>query len=98
MDRISPEPEGGWLRECYLGLAHGLFPDPARGRQTPDCRKAQTFYLAVLRWFLNTEKGRCPYDPLTDIPALTEAELADSRVPRNSRPAGRRCGSRISWS
>lgn len=80
MDRISPEPEGGWLRECYLELAHGLFPDPARGRQTPDCRKAQAFYLAVLRWFLNTEKGRCPYDPLTDIPALTEAELADSRV------------------
>lgn len=80
MDRISPEPEGGWLRECYLELAHGLFPDPARGRQTPDCRKAQAFYLAVLRWFLNTEQGRCPYDPLTDIPALTGAELADSRV------------------
>ena len=80
LDRICPEPAGGWLQECYLELAHGLFPDPARGRQAPALRQAQAFYLTVLRWFLDTEPGRCPYDPLTDIPALTEAELAESRV------------------
>ena len=80
MDRLCPEPEGGWLRECYLELAHGLFPDPVRGKQDPAVRRAQAFYLTVLRWFLQTEPGRCPYDPLTDIPVVTEAELADSRI------------------
>ena len=80
MDLLCPEPERGWLTECYLELAHGLFPDPARGKLPAASRKAQAFYLTVLRWFFRTEAGRCPYDPLTDIPALTEAELRESRI------------------
>ena len=84
LDRLCPEPEGGWLQECYLELAHGLFPDPARGKQPPDVRRAQAFYLTVLRWFLETEPGRCPYDPLTDVPELTEAELLDQGIRPNT--------------
>ena len=32
MDRLCEEPKGGWLQECYMELAHGLFPDPQRER------------------------------------------------------------------
>ena len=80
MDLLCPEPENGWLEECYLELAHGLFPDPARKKLSAESRKAQAFFLTVLRWFLDAEAARCPYDPLTDIPTLTEAELRDSRI------------------
>ena len=30
MELLYPAPEGGWLKECYLELAHRLFPDPGR--------------------------------------------------------------------
>ena len=36
------------------------------------------FYLSVLRFAISCE--RCPFDPLTDIDAATEQELAESRV------------------
>ena len=76
MDRLCAEPEEGWLKACYLELAHGLFPDPERGRLPDNAAQAMAFYLTVLRWFLDTEKSRCALDPLTDIPALSEEELA----------------------
>ena len=80
MDLLCPEPEEGWLKECYLELAHGLFPDPARKELPIQNRRAQAFFLTVLRWFLDTEPSRCAYDPLTDIPALTESELQDTQI------------------
>ena len=80
MDRLCPEPEGGWMKECYLEIAHRLFPDPERGRLPEKTAQAMEFYLTVLRWFLDTEKGRCPYDPLTDIPELSEDELSGSLI------------------
>ena len=80
LEALCPEPEQGWLADCYQELAHGLYPDPARKKLTLAARKAQGFFLTILRWFLDTEPGRCPCDPLTDIPALTEAELRESRI------------------
>lgn len=81
MDRLCAEPEGGWLKECYLELAHGLFPDPSREKLAEGAARAMEFYLTVLRWFLDTEKGRCALDPLTDIPSLSAEELEDSLIP-----------------
>lgn len=80
MARISEEPEDGWMKECYLELAHGLFPDPERGKLSEDKAQAMEFYLTVLKWFLDTEPGRCAYDPLTDIPELSEDELEGSLI------------------
>lgn len=80
MELLAPEPENGWLNECYLELAHGLFPDPARKKLDQKTSSALAFFLAVLRFFLDDEKGRCPYDPLTDIPLVTDEELKDSGV------------------
>ncbi len=81
MDRLCEEPEGGWLKECYLELAHGLYPDPERGKLEKCKAQAMAFYLTVLRWFLDTEPGRCVPDPLTDIPTLSEEERRDSLIP-----------------
>ncbi len=80
MDLLCPEPEGGWLQECYLELAHGLFPDPSRKKLPIQNRQAQAFFLTVLQWFLDAEPSRCAYDPLTDIPSLTESELRDTQI------------------
>ena len=70
MELLCPAPAEGWLKECYLELAHRLFPDPARRKLSSGAAQAMEFYLTVLRWFLDTEPGRCPYDPLTDIPKV----------------------------
>lgn len=80
MDRLSPEPENGWLRECYDELAHRLYPDPARGTLRQGKRQAIDFFVTVLSWFLESERGRFPTDPLTDIPEVTERELDGSLI------------------
>ena len=80
LERLSPEPPQGWLKECYAELAHRMFPDPARGTLPAGRRQAIDFYVTVLSWFLKSEHGRFPYDPLTDLPQLTEAELAGSLI------------------
>ena len=80
MDALCPPPEGGWLLDCYEELAHRLFPDPRRRPLSLPEEQAMEFYLTVLDFFLETETGRCPHDPLSDIPSLTEAELSDSLI------------------
>jgi hypothetical protein len=80
MDALCPPPEGGWLLCCYEELAHRLFPDPQRRPIGQSEAQAMEFYLTVLDFFLETEAGRCPHDPLSDIPSLTEAELSCSLI------------------
>ena len=80
MDALCPPPEGGWLLSCYEELAHRLFPDPQRRPLSVPEEQAMEFYLTVLDFFLETEAGRCPYDPLSDIPSLTEEELSCSLI------------------
>ena len=80
MELLSKEPEQGWLSECYQELAHGLFPDPSRKALDGGAKSALAFFLTVLRFFLDDEKERCPYDPLTDIPSVTDEELEGSSV------------------
>lgn len=80
LDRLCPAPVCGWLRECYDELAHRLYPDPARGTLPKGHAQAIDFYITVLSWFLRQEAGRFPADPLTDIPSVTEDELAASLI------------------
>ncbi|MBR7010966.1 MAG: hypothetical protein IKI02_08675 [Oscillospiraceae bacterium] len=80
MDSLCPPPEAGWLRECYDELAHRLFPDPGRGTLTGPPAQATEFFLTVLDYFLETEAGRCPEDPLSDIPTLSEADQEGSLI------------------
>ena len=80
MDALCPPPAEGWLRACYEELAHRLFPDPDRQPLAQAQTQAMEFYLTVLDFFLETEAGRCPHDPMNDIPPLTEAELSDSLI------------------
>ena len=85
LDRICPEPDEGWLSFFYDSIAAGLFPDPDRPAPTPAQSQAMGFYLALLDRFLSAEPERCPYDPLTDVPALTEQELRASRAGQEYR-------------
>ena len=80
LSQLSPTPADGWLSECYQELAHRLFPDPERKPLPRGARQAIAFYLTVLEWFLQTEHERLPYDPLTDIPVLTELEIGASLI------------------
>lgn len=80
MDSLCCAPARGWMRECYEELAHRLFPDPDRDNLSASQAQAMEFYLTVLDYFLEGETGRCPCDPLSDIPPLTEAELSDSLI------------------
>ena len=43
LERLSPEPPQGWLKESYAQLAHGLFPDPARASVPRAMRQAIGF-------------------------------------------------------
>ncbi len=79
LDRLCPEPEGGWLPFLYDSLADGLFRDPLRPADTPAQAQAKTVYLAVLERYLAAELS-LPHDPLTDVPPLTGAELGATRI------------------
>lgn len=80
LDRLCPEPQGGWLPFLYDSLAAGLFPDPDRPAETLSQKQAAAVYLAVLEHFLDGERESLPYDPLTDVSPLTAEELAATRI------------------
>ena len=80
MERLSSEPPEGWLPFLYEYLSNGLFPDSSRPTASRALRQACWFYVSVLDWQLSLEAGRCPEDPLSDVPPLTEAELSGSRI------------------
>ncbi len=80
LDRLSPEPPGGWLPFFYEALSHGLYPDPGRPADTRGQRQALWLFTALLEQQLAAEARRCPRDPLSDVPALTPEELAASRL------------------
>ena len=80
LDALCPEPDHGWMRECYDELAHRLFPDSARIKLARNTAQAMEFYLTVLDFFLETEAGRCPYDPLSDVPKILPSERENSLI------------------
>ena len=55
-----------------------MFPETGHSPMTPGQRQAAVFYLGLLRYAISREN--CPFDPLTDIDAVTEAELEQSRI------------------
>ena len=81
LDALVPEPPQGWLRLCYDTLANRLFPAPSDAVLTEELRQGVDGYAAALEFCIASESGCFPFDPLTDIPALTERECARSRIP-----------------
>jgi len=78
LDKLSIEPEGGWLSYIYNVLSDALFPS-----HTPRKTETETavcFYLTVLRAFVAFERSLRPYDALTDMDYVSDAELQVSRV------------------
>ncbi len=80
MNTLSPAPEGGWLPYVYAYLADRMFPDAAFGPPELPGEQAMEFFLAVFSWLLAREREHCPFDPLTDLYALTPEEEAESAI------------------
>ena len=80
LDQLCVQPAEGWLPYIYGFLTHGLFPDPDRLPDSRAQKQACWFYVSTLEWLLQAEGERCPPNPLTDLPVLTEAELEHSRI------------------
>ena len=74
------EPETEWLPYAYEVLAAGLFPYAEQPQPAKAQRQALDFFLCVLSWFLDQEKRRCPFDPLSDFYTVTQEELESSRI------------------
>ena len=78
LQTLCPEPPEGWLAFLYEEICQKMFPETGHSPMTPGQRQAAVFYLGLLRYAISREN--CPFDPLTDIDAVTEAELEQSRI------------------
>lgn len=77
LDAMAEEPKEGWLKFCYLHLAHGLFPEEAHRPDEKTALAAENL-IAILSEAMQAEN--CPFDPLTDLQTATEAEQRESRI------------------
>lgn len=78
LQTLCPEPPEGWLAFLYEEICQKMFPETGHSPMTPGQRQAAVFYLGLLRYAISREN--CPFDPLTDLDAVTEAELQQSRI------------------
>ena len=82
MNRLSIEPEQGWLSYIYDYLASGLFFD--EGFTETAQRPAVGFFVTVYEWFLGLEDKK-NFDLLTDIIELDDEEIASSDITEQYR-------------
>ncbi len=80
MDKLSFEPENGWLCYIYEALSDALFPSDSLVPRDAGTEKAVRFYLTALRAFVAFERTLRPYDALTDLEYVADEELNLSRV------------------
>lgn len=78
LDKLSIEPEEGWLCYVYTTLSDKLFPSTTN--RSVEVDKGMLFYLTVLRAFIAFERTLRPYDALIDLLYVSDTELQASRV------------------
>lgn len=76
MERLSPEPEEGWLSYIYQDINADLFPekyekDPSRS----DFSAGKLFYLEALRTLLAYRQKRDGFSPLLNMELLKEEDI-----------------------
>ena len=77
LDRLSPEPEEGWLAFTYDFARKSMFPEPDFEPRREKHGAGAAFLLALLQVLLDAERAKLPADPLWQLELLEEAELED---------------------
>ena len=78
MDRLSPEPEEGWIAFAYDFARKCMFPGPDFLPRQKQHGPGAAFFLALLQVLLDEERARLPADPMWQLELLDEEELEGS--------------------
>lgn len=71
---LGREPEDGWMKFTYQYVCHILYPDPEFTKANARFASGAEFYLAVLQYFFDMERGLFKYDSLYDFGFLPDEE------------------------
>lgn len=74
MNRLSPEPEEGWMKFTYQFACRLLYPDDAFAAVDSRHKAGCLFYLAVMQFVYDEERKTVPFDPLVDFQFLEDEE------------------------
>lgn len=76
MEKLSNEPEEGWLSFAYKYSTHILYPDADFAVSAAPYAPSALYFLNVLQYFFDEERKVLPFDPYDDFRFLTEEEYA----------------------
>ena len=74
LNRLSPEPEEGWLLFTYDFARKSMFEESRQERHGAGA----FFFLSLLQVLFDTERDKLPFDPMSDLELLEEGELSGS--------------------
>lgn len=77
LDRLSPEPEEGWLLYSYRFAVDGMFPDADFAPRREAHGDGALFFLAVLQVVFDAERRAGQQEEALRLPLLGEDALAD---------------------
>ena len=72
MEKLSNEPEEGWLSFAYKYSTHILYPDADFAVSAAPYAPSALYFLNVLQYFFDEERKVLPFDPYDDFHFLTE--------------------------
>ena len=78
LDRLSPEPEEGWIAFCYDFARKSMFPEPEFEPRRETHGAGAVFFLSLLQVLFDAERAKLPADPLWQLELLEEDELSGS--------------------
>ena len=76
MELLGAQPEMGWMKFTYQYVCHILYPDEKFSKENEDYAAGAEFYLAVLKYFFDMERGILPYDFMYDFDFLSDEEAS----------------------
>ena len=85
MNRLSPEPEEGWLAFAYDFARKSMFAEKEFEPRREEHGAGATFFLALLQALLDAERAELPVDPMWQMELLEEEELEGSAYQDNYR-------------
>ena len=78
LNRLSPEPEEGWLAFTYDFARKSMFPEPDFDPRRELHGAGAVFFLSLLQVLFDAERTMLPPDPMWDLALLDEADVKDS--------------------
>ncbi|MDE7262123.1 MAG: cytidyltransferase-related domain protein, partial [Oscillospiraceae bacterium] len=78
LERLSPEPEEGWIAFSYDFVRKSMFPEPEFEERRETYGPGAVFYLSLLQVLFDAERSKLPPDPMWQLELLDEEDLAGS--------------------